>query len=87
MLCHVVPLRRNGSWLSGSLDAGLALITLGLAWWSRDYAREQTAQERVQYEFAEKEAAAKSVGLWSDKQPVAPWDWRKAKQESARQDP
>ncbi len=60
-----------------TLDAGLAMITLGLAWWYRDYAREQTAQERGQYEFAEQEARAKRVGLWSDKQAVAPWGWRK----------
>ncbi|WP_371268783.1 thermonuclease family protein [Variovorax sp. PDC80] len=59
-----------------TLDAGLAMITLGLAWWYRDYAREQTAQERGQYEFAEQEARAKGVGLWSDKQAVAPWEWR-----------
>lgn len=53
------------------------MITLGLAWWYRDYAREQTAQERGQYEFAEQEARAKRVGLWSDKRTVAPWEWRK----------
>lgn len=60
-----------------TLDAGLAMITLGLAWWYRDYAREQAAQDRGQYEFAEQEARAKRVGLWGDKQPVAPWEWRR----------
>jgi endonuclease YncB( thermonuclease family) len=60
-----------------TLDAGLAMVTLGMAWWYRTYAREQTPQERGQYEFAEAEARAKRVGLWRDQDLVAPWDWRK----------
>lgn len=60
-----------------TLDAGLAMITLGLAWWYRDYAREQTPQERGQYEFAEQEARAKGAGLWVDKRAMAPWEWRR----------
>ncbi|MNV15186.1 hypothetical protein D3C71_1059020 [compost metagenome] len=64
-----------------TVDAGLAMITLGMAWWYRDYAREQTPQERGQYEFAEAEARAKRVGLWRDADPVPPWAWRKAQRE------
>ncbi|AVQ81632.1 thermonuclease family protein [Variovorax sp. PMC12] len=60
-----------------TLDAGLAMITVGMAWWYRTYAREQTPQERGQYEFAETEARAKRAGLWIDAAPVPPWDWRK----------
>ena len=62
-----------------TLDAGLAMITLGMAWWYRAYSREQTPQERGQYEFAEVEAKAKSVGLWADPESVPPWEWRKSK--------
>ena len=61
-----------------TLDAGLAMVMVGMAWWYRGYSREQTAQERGQYEFAETEAKAKRVGLWRDAEPVPPWDWRKA---------
>ena len=61
-----------------TLDAGLAMVTVGMAWWYSAYSREQTAQERGQYEFAETEAKAKRAGLWRDTEPVAPWDWRKA---------
>jgi endonuclease YncB( thermonuclease family) len=64
-----------------TLDAGLAMVTIGMAWWYRAYAREQTAQERGQYEFAEFEARAKRVGLWRDPQPLAPWEWRKAQRD------
>lgn len=62
-----------------TLDTGLAMTTLGLAWWYRAYAQEQSPQERGQYEFAQQEARAKRTGLWRDPDPVAPWDWRKAR--------
>ncbi|SEB18880.1 thermonuclease family protein [Variovorax sp. YR216] len=76
---HVAPASApNGP---KTLDAGLAMVTVGMAWWYRAYAREQTPQERGQYEFAEMEAKAKRVGLWRDPDPVAPWDWRKAQRE------
>lgn len=61
-----------------TLDAGLAMVTTGMAWWYRAYAKEQSPQERGQYEFAEKEAKERKAGLWRDPEPVAPWDWRKA---------
>ncbi|MDR6886162.1 endonuclease YncB(thermonuclease family) [Variovorax sp. 3319] len=59
-----------------TLDVGLAMVTLGMAWWYRAYSREQTAEERGQYEFAEFEAKAKRVGLWRDEDPMPPWNWR-----------
>ena len=49
-----------------TIDAGMAMLTQGMAWWYRAYAREQSPQERGQYEFAEQEAKAKRVGLWAD---------------------
>lgn len=52
------------------------MVTQGMAWWCRAYAREQSPQEREQYEFAEQEAKARSVGLWQDPEPMPPWDWR-----------
>ncbi|WP_406626131.1 thermonuclease family protein [Acidovorax sp. SDU_ACID1] len=62
-----------------TLDAGLAMVTQGMAWWYRAYSREQTAEARGQYEFAEQEARAKRAGLWADQDPVAPWEWRNRK--------
>ncbi len=62
-----------------TLDAGMAQITVGLAWWYRKYANEQPAEDRGRYEFAEQEARAKRAGLWSDPNPTAPWDWRQEK--------
>ena len=61
-----------------TLDAGHAQITVGLAWWYRKYAREQSPGDRGAYEFSEQEARAKRVGLWSETDPVPPWDWRRS---------
>lgn len=60
-----------------TLDAGLAQITIGRAWWFRKYADEQSPEDRGQYEFAEQEARAKKAGLWRDGAAVPPWEWRK----------
>lgn len=61
-----------------TLDAGLAQITAGMAWWYRQYAREQSAEDASTYEVAEQAARDRRVGLWRDAHPVAPWDWRRA---------
>jgi endonuclease YncB( thermonuclease family) len=62
-----------------TLDAGLAQITLGRAWWFRRYADEQSPGDRGRYEFAEQEARAKKGGLWRDGKPVPPWERRAAR--------
>lgn len=46
-----------------TLEAGLAMVTQGMVWRYHAYAREQSPQERGQYEFAEQEAMARKVGL------------------------
>ncbi|MBH2008221.1 MAG: thermonuclease family protein [Xanthomonadaceae bacterium] len=65
-----------------TLDAGLAMLTVGMAWWYRAYAGEQTPQERGQYEFAEFEAKTKKAGQWRDGDAVAPWEWRRQRARS-----
>ena len=57
-------------------DVGLEQVRTGLAWWYRQYAREQTPQERIDYEKAEQGAKKRGVGLWNSKAPLPPWDWR-----------
>lgn len=57
-------------------DVGLAQIRSGLAWWYKRYAREQTPNERLNYEQAEFIAQTHRLGLWSNNNPVPPWDWR-----------
>lgn len=62
-----------------TLDAGLAQLTVGMAWWYRQYASEQSPEDRERYAFAETEAQARRVGLWRDVSPVPPWDWRRSR--------
>jgi endonuclease YncB( thermonuclease family) len=57
-------------------DANLTQIEAGMAWWYRKYAKEQTAQQRVNYEAAEVRARAGKMGLWTDADPVPPWEFR-----------
>ena len=60
-----------------TLDAGLAQLSVGLAWWYRKYAWEQSAEDRARYEVEEGEARARQVGLWGDPAPEPPWGWRR----------
>jgi endonuclease YncB( thermonuclease family) len=60
-----------------NIDAGLVQVSTGLAWWYRKYAREQSAADAVKYEAAEEGARSRRIGLWADRNPVPPWDWRK----------
>lgn len=62
-----------------TLDVGLAQVTVGLAWWYRQYSKEQSVGDQERYEIAEAEARAKRVGLWADDEPIAPREWRHGK--------
>lgn len=57
-------------------DVGLEQIRRGLAWHFAKYAHEQRPEDRRAYADAEREARADRGGLWRDRQPVAPWEWR-----------
>lgn len=76
-VCNVWVAPPDAASSAKTLDAGLAMVTQGMAWWYRRYAREQTPEARAQYRFAEKAARARHVGLWEDAQPIPPWTWRR----------
>lgn len=57
-------------------DINLEQVRAGMAWWSRKYAHEQSVQQRVDYEAAERNAIEEKRGLWADPSPVPPWEWR-----------
>ena len=59
-----------------TLDAGLAQITVGLAWYYKAYEREQSEEDRHRYADAENEARARRTSLWQDKNPMPPREWR-----------
>lgn len=57
-------------------DVALDMVAAGLAWYER------AALDDPALAAAERKARASTVGLWIDKDPIAPWEWRKA--EAAR---
>jgi endonuclease YncB( thermonuclease family) len=61
-----------------TLDVGLAQISVGLAWWFRRYADEQSLEDRGRYQSEEEEARLRKRGLWADPTPTAPWEWRRS---------
>jgi len=58
-------------------DAGLAQLETGLAWWYREYRREQSLEDQGRYEYAEFDTRTRRIGLWRHEAPVPPWEWRK----------
>jgi endonuclease YncB( thermonuclease family) len=55
-----------------------ALIKAGLAWHYKDYSDSEALA------LLQQEAKAQKVGLWQDKNPVAPWNWRKHKRKMSQ---
>lgn len=66
-----------GKVLINGTDVCLEQVKSGMAWWYRDYAREQSVEDHGNYEHAELMAKLGRVGLWSDKNPIPPWEWRR----------
>lgn len=64
-------------------DAGLQQLRRGMAWHYLHHAAEQTAADRQAYAAAEQEARRARRGLWSEAKPVAPWEFRRARNEIA----
>jgi endonuclease YncB( thermonuclease family) len=50
------------------------LVQNGLAWWYKQYSPKETKLQQL-----EQEARTAKRGVWADKMPVAPWDWRRNK--------
>jgi endonuclease YncB( thermonuclease family) len=48
-----------------------------MAWHYKQYASEQTTVDREIYAKAELAARSDAIGLWKDKNPTPPWDFRK----------
>ena len=56
-------------------DVGSTLARLGLGWLDPRYGEEQTSLSEDQMR-----AQSDRVGLWSEPDPVPPWEWRRAGQ-------
>lgn len=59
-----------------TLDTSLSQVVAGLAWHYKKYAHEQSRGDQVRYASAEAEAKEIGIGLWQDRKPTTPWEWR-----------
>jgi micrococcal nuclease len=57
-------------------DVGLALVERGAAWYYRHYASRVSIWRRWRYAGAERRARSEKRGLWAQKRPEAPWDFK-----------
>lgn len=55
------------------LNVNKSLLANGLAWHYSKYSKDKD------YEALEQCARKHKLGLWKDKRPIAPWNWRKGK--------
>lgn len=68
-----------GKVIVGGQEVCLEQVRQGMAWHYKKYENEQPLEDRLAYAKAEHAARERGLGLWSEKGPVSPWDWRKAK--------
>lgn len=66
---------RNGRWIAeiyyNDKCLNKELVRNGLAWHFKKYSKSK------EYADLEIEAQKNKIGLWREKEPVAPWEWRK----------
>ena len=68
--------RQVGKVLVNGQDVNLVQVERGMAWFYRQYQREQSPNDRRLYEAAEDAARADKRGLWRDADPMPPWEFR-----------
>ena len=59
------------------VDINLEQVRSGLAWCYTRYLSEAPADIQASYQQAEAEAWEQQRGLWSERDPMPPWEWRK----------
>jgi endonuclease YncB( thermonuclease family) len=64
-------------------DVCLAMLNAGLAWHYVAYIRDQPRDEAQRYAAAERDARQARRGLWAERDPTPPWEWRRARTEKA----
>jgi len=65
-------------WLDGD-DICLEQLKAGLAWWYEYHKDEQSRADQIAYANAEREAQGAERGLWSEADPINPYQWRQGK--------
>lgn len=75
--------RSVGQILIDNTDVNFEQVKKGYAWHYKRYTKTQTASEKQTYSLAENNARFHKVGLWADKSPFPPWNFRREKRESS----
>ncbi|MNU13518.1 Thermonuclease precursor [compost metagenome] len=65
--------------LSNGKNLNKELVKNGFAWHYKKYSKDNS------YDDLEKQARKLKLGLWNDKIPTAPWEWRKSRKKSSQQ--
>ena len=58
-------------------DIGLAMLQAGLAWPYFRFMRRMRKEDRLKYRAAVDKARGAGAGLWRERKPTAPWEWRR----------
>jgi hypothetical protein len=69
------------------MDVGQQMIRDGVAWYDRTYEKDLSELERRLYEESEQAARTEHRGLWQEAAPVAPWQFRLARNARPAQNP
>jgi endonuclease YncB( thermonuclease family) len=69
--------RTVGHVLVDGVDTNLVMLEAGMAWHYKAYDKNKRLAE------AENEARTARRGLWQDRDPVPPWEWRKQSRKTA----
>lgn len=68
-----------GKVFSKGQNLNLKQVENGHAWFYRAYAKDLPISDRMDYFTAEENARKARIGLWQEKNPTPPWDYRKEK--------
>lgn len=63
------------------IDVNLEQIKRGMAWYYVKYKKELSDQDQYLFEISESYARDNYIGLWSDSNPIPPWEFRSKKKE------
>ena len=69
--------RTVGRISADGLPVNVEMVRRGLAWWYRDYAK-----QNMELAAAQAEAQNAKRGLWVDKRPIPPWEFRRSESAS-----
>lgn len=69
--------RSVGKVMVSNQDMNIEQLRRGFAWFYRQYEGELTPDDRQSYDRAESEAKDYKKGLWSERNPLPPWEYRR----------